>query len=175
MDIISIFLLGICLSIDAISATIVASISSKNTFKITLKCAITFGIFQGIMPLMGYILQSSINSYITSIDHYIAFFLLSIIGINMIRDRNSQVEFKNIFLLGIATSIDAFAVGASLETMNLSIVLSCILIPLTTFCLCFIFGLLARLVSDLGSTSKVVGGIILIIIGIHTLIEHLVN
>ena len=150
--------------------------------------AFFFGAFQLMMPLIGYALIASFVEYINKYSHWIAFVLLLVIGINMIREAlvdseeekeviESVTDFKELFMLAIATSIDALAVGVTFGTMGskleTSIWASVILIGITTFAISlggvFIgnaFG------AKYKSKAEVVGGIILIIIGLKVVIEH---
>lgn len=179
MNLLKIILIGYGLSADAFAASIVASLQSNKSIKTALMCSSIFGLFQGFMPFFGYLLSISFSKYINAIDHYIAFILLLFIGINMIRERNtnndnSEYNFKTIFILGIATSIDAFAVGTTLSIMGMPVIISCIIIAIITFILCLLASFIGAFIGiHHASSSKLIGGIILIIIGIHTLIEHL--
>ena len=150
--------------------------------------AFFFGAFQLMMPLIGYALSASFVEYINKYSHWIAFVLLLVIGVNMIREAlgdseeekeviESVTDFKELFMLAIATSIDALAVGVTFGTMGskleTSIWASVILIGITTFAISlggvFIgnaFG------AKYKSKAEVVGGIILIIIGLKVVIEH---
>lgn len=177
MNIIKIILIGYSLSADAIAASIVASMQD-NRLKTSIICSLTFGVFQAIMPLLGYFLSSYFKNYLNSIDHYIAAFLLLIIGINMIKEYNSndiknEYNMKTIIVLGFATSIDAFAIGYTLTLIDIPIIISALIIGLITFSLCLIATFLGRKIgSSHAGMSKIIGGMILIIMGIHTLIEH---
>lgn len=177
MNIIKIILIGYSLSADAIAASIVASMQD-NRMKTSIMCSLTFGAFQALMPLLGYFLSNCFSNYLNSIDHYIAFFLLLIIGINMIKEYNSsdvknEYNMKTIIVLGFATSIDAFAIGYTLTLINIPIIISATLIGLITFFLCLIATFIGRKIgASHAGISKIIGGIILIIMGIHTLIEH---
>ena len=179
MSILRIILIGYGLSADAFAASIVASLQSNRSMKTALMCSSIFGLFQGFMPFFGYLLSMNFSKYISCLDHYIAFILLTIIGLNMIKERNkkesnSEYNFKTIFLLGIATSIDAFAVGTTLSIMGVPVILSCVVIAIITFLLCLVASFIGNFIGiHHASSSKLIGGIILIIIGIHTLIEHL--
>ena len=140
-----------------------------------------FGGFQALMPLIGYILGKQFEHLITSIDHWIAFILLAVIGANMIKESRSKADnlndlftFKAMFPLAIATSIDALAVGISLAFLGVDIISSVIFIGITTFILSAVgvwignaFG------SKYKSPAEMVGGIVLIIIGLKILFEHL--
>ena len=147
-----------------------------------LKIGTWFGMFQGLMPLIGYILSYKFEYLIVTINHYIAFFLLSLIGINMIIESRSKeqdkfdnsLSIKTMLLLSIATSIDALAVGISFAFLKVNIIYSVTTIALVTFILSSIGVFLGNLFGDKYKTKAVLaGGIILIIIGLKILIEHL--
>jgi putative Mn2+ efflux pump MntP len=140
-----------------------------------------FGGFQFLMPVIGWLLGSRFENLITSIDHWIAFVLLCGIGLGMIKESRGEAEkldddfgFKTMLLLAVATSIDALAVGISFAFLSVDIIPASILIGCTTFVLsaigCYIghaFG------TKYKSGAELVGGIILILIGVKTLLEHL--
>ena len=141
-----------------------------------------FGIFQGGMPVIGYLLGTSFETLVTKIDHWIAFGLLSIIGINMIKEAfecccenaNDKVNFKTMIVLAIATSIDALAIGITFAFLKTNITLASILIGVITFMLSLIG---VKIGNKFGNKyqkkAQVFGGIVLIFIGIKILIEHL--
>ncbi len=145
-----------------------------------------FGLAQALMPVMGYLLGSSFKEYIVSIDHWVAFILLSFIGINMIRESFTNEEeecnstdsfsFKELFPLAIATSIDALAVGITFAFLSVNIILAAVLIGITTFTLC-IFGtkLGGKLGDKFKNNAERAGGAVLIIIGSRILITHLLG
>ena len=141
-----------------------------------------FGSFQALMPLIGYLLGSRFEKYITRIDHWIAFILLALIGINMIKEAFSKEEekasstmyFKEMFLLAVATSIDALAVGITFAFLRVDILPAVSLIGITTFLLSIagvkagnLFG------SRYKSKAELAGGILLILMGTKILLEHL--
>lgn len=188
MGLIDILLIGVGLSMDAFAVSICKGLKMKV---IDLKrCFIIagfFGVFQAIMPLIGYALSVSFVDYINAYSHWVAFVLLAIIGANMIResvgdeeeieDGKAKVGINELFGLAIATSLDALAVGVTFGTMGdklqLSIWLSVILIGMTTFIISFggvfignIFG------AKYKTKAEIAGGIILILIGIKVVIEH---
>jgi putative Mn2+ efflux pump MntP len=186
MGLIDIFLIGVGLSMDAFAVAICKGlkmkvIDSKQCFII----ALFFGTFQTIMPLIGYSLSVSFVEYMNAYSHWIAFGLLLIIGANMIREsvgeeqdeEDTKINIKELFMLAIATSIDALAVGVSFGTMGdnlrLSIGFSVVLIGCTTFVISVagvfignIFGAKYR------TKAEIAGGIILILIGIKVVLEH---
>ena len=153
MSFLNIFLTGFALSMDAFAVSVTKGITLKNiNSKIAFKIAFSFGFFQGIMPFIGWFLGIRFESYIKSIDHWIAFFLLSFIGLKMILEavESNRIDFKNesekdtymksistidnkeILILSIATSIDALAVGVSFAFLSISIFPVCFSIFLIT-------------------------------------------
>ena len=182
MGVLEIFLIGVGLSMDAFAVSICKGLSTRFLkLKHMLICGGYFGLFQGLMPLIGYILGVQFKDKIESIDHWIAFILLFLIGINMIKeafenDENCDPDFsfKTMLPLAIATSIDALAVGITFAFLNVNIWLAIIIIASTTFTLSMIgvkighaFGMRYK------SKAEIVGGIILILIGLKILLEHL--
>ena len=154
--------------------------------KITVKKAavvgIWFGGFQALMPALGYLLGSQFKNSITAIDHWIAFILLGIIGGNMIREacsgecekENDSLDIKTMFLLAVATSIDALAVGITFAFLKVNIAAAVSFIGVTTFVISAagvkignIFG------TKYKSKAELAGGIILILLGLKILLEHL--
>ncbi len=196
MTLINIVLIAIGLSMDAFAVSICKGLAMKKiTLKKSLIVGAWFGAFQGLMPAIGYLLGIRFEEYITSIDHWIAFVLLGIIGGNMIKEALSKEEeetsdslaIKEMLMMAIATSIDALAVGitfaflqeeriegAGLLQQNLSILPAVLVIGFITFSLsCLgvkignIFGLKYK------SKAELLGGVILILIGTKILLEHL--
>lgn len=183
MSLFEIFLVGIGLSMDAFAVSVCKGLSVKKlSIKHELIVGLYFGGFQAFMPLLGYGLGVSFRKQIESFDHWIAFILLVLIGINMIREAISGEEedvcpcfsFKNMMLLGIATSIDALAVGVTFAFLGIEIYSSIAIIGLTTFIISIagvkignVFG------SRYKSKAEVVGGAILILLGFKILLEHL--
>lgn len=188
MDFLSLFLIAVGLSMDAFSVSICKGLSLG---KAPLgKCAIVglwFGGFQALMPIIGYFLGISFRSAIESFDHWIAFALLALIGINMIREALGKEEeaegcaecdkkalsARSMFPLAVATSIDALAVGVGFAFLNVDIWSSVCCIGITTFVLSVVG---VKLGSHFGSRYKskaeLAGGIILIAIGLKILLEH---
>ena len=193
MNFIALVFTGFALSMDAFAVSITKGMTIKNLKKSTgLKIALAFGLFQGAMPLIGWILGISFESYIKSIDHWIAFILLGFIGFNMIKgfveerkeSNKSEKEFsvtsdidnlsnKEIIMLAIATSIDALAVGVSFAFLRVSIIPAALIICIITFILCAIGVFVGNKVGDIfNGYAELVGGIILILIGFNILNEH---
>lgn len=185
MSIFSVFMIAIGLSMDACAVSIAKGMTLKkeHLLRYALILGFVFGLFQGAMPLIGWWAGSYFKDFITSIDHWIAFGLLSIIGINMIKEalygdeeqtNDSSLTFKSIIILAIATSIDALAVGISFAFLQVDIVSAVLMIGLTTFVLCVIAVYIGNRLGDLlEKYAGILGGIILIVIGIKILIEHL--
>lgn len=183
MGFIEILLTGIGLSMDACATSICKGLSMKKfDTKKGLIIALYFGVFQGLMPVIGYILGNSFESLITQIDHWIAFVLLSTIGAKMLFDAlsnnnessNDLVDFKTMLPLAIATSIDALAVGITLSFLKVNIFISSLIIGITTFILSFIGVKLGhKFGTKYEKKAQVLGGLILIFIGIKILLEHL--
>ncbi len=183
MNIISIIIIAIGLSMDsfAVSVTNGLIIRDLNAKRI-LTISFSLTIFQALMPLIGWFAGIGIEKYINEFGHWIAFSLLSFIGLKMIYDglkKNEIVkdnELKILTLIGqsFATSIDAFVVGVSFALLNLSIVIPMLIIGLITFIVSIIGLLLGKyLVERIGKKVEIFGGIVLIGIGIKILIEHL--
>lgn len=142
MSIWEILLLGVGLSMDAFAVSICKGLSVKKVKWQHLLCVgAYFGIFQALMPTLGYFLGTTFSNLIDQFDHWVAFILLAIIGVNMVREALSKDEdetnddfgFKTMLLLAIATSIDALAVGVTFALEGTDIALAACLIGLTTF------------------------------------------
>lgn len=187
MSFVSILLTAFALSMDAFAVSVTKGITLKSiNMKVAFKIALFFGLFQGVMPFLGWALGIRFESYITSIDHWIAFFLLSFIGLKMIfdaREKNSEVTYdtrgeynlnnKELIILSIATSIDALAIGVSFAFLNIDILPVCLSIGIITFLMCFIGVLIGKKIGSVfKSYAQIVGGIILILIGLNILNEH---
>lgn len=183
---------GISLSMDAFAVAICKGISlGKAKMGDAVKVGLYFGIFQGLMPLIGYFLANSFREYIEAYDHWIAFFLLLFIGGKMIYESFGEEEddscccisFKNMIVLAIATSIDALAVGIAFscdgmelygEGILLGIFASCALIALTTFILSTLGVKIGKLLENkFKSRAELAGGIVLVLLGSKILYEHL--
>lgn len=181
---IQIFLIALSLAMDAFAVSVSTGIAvpgfgPKQAARIGLWC----GAFQFGMPLIGWFLGSSVRSYIQAVDHWIAFGLLALIGGNMIleavrgggEEALTELSVKRLFLLALATSIDALAVGVTLafET-NVNILLSATIIGLVAFALAMIGGLLGRRLGELFQRrATLLGGLVLVGIGLKILFEHL--
>ena len=184
MGILELFLLAVGLSMDAFAVSICKGLSC-NKLKPSnyVVIGVWFGGFQALMPTIGYFLGSAFKKYINSFDHWIAFGLLVLIGINMIREAFSPEEdasgdsfaFVSMLILAVATSIDALAVGVTFALLpDVNIVAAVSFIGATTFIISAI-GLKVGNMFGLRYKNKAVvaGGIILILIGLKILLEHL--
>lgn len=183
MNFIALIFTGFALSMDAFAVSITKGMTIKNLKKSTaLKMALAFGLFQGGMPLLGWILGISFKNYIEAIDHWIAFILLVFIGINMLKEAfgnnpdncNDSVDLKTMIVLAIATSIDALAVGITFAFLKTNIVLASLVIGIITFVVCIIGVKIGNKFGDkYERNAETVGGLILIFMGIKILFEHL--
>ena len=183
MTFIELLLIAIGLSMDAFSVSICKGLTTKRfSWRMALICGLWFGGFQVLMPIIGYYLGAQFQEMIEAYDHWIAFGLLFLIGANMIREavwgkeeqQDGSLGFKTMFLLAIATSIDALAVGVSFACIQVKLWSSVIIIGLTTF----LFSVLGVKIGNVfGSkyekSAGIIGGIILILIGLKILLEHL--
>ena len=186
MTFFELFLIGIGLSMDAFAVSICKGLSmQKIDKKYTLCIGLFFGGFQALMPLTGYLLGSRFSGYIERFDHWIAFVLLAMIGFNMIKESREEEEeeekpyaginFKELLILAVATSIDALAVGITFALLpDVNVPLAVCLIGITTF-VCSAAGLKVGNLFGLKYKAKaeLAGGIILILIGLKILLEHL--
>lgn len=182
MGFFSLFLLAVGLSMDAFAVSICKGLAMKRmNYRNAVKAGLFFGIFQAVMPLIGFFLGSRFQSLITEIDHWIAFLLLFFIGGNMIREafgqeeqQNDSFDFKTMFVLAVATSIDALAVGITFAFLNTNILPAVTLIGCTTFLFSF-FGVKIGNVfgSKYEKKAEMTGGAILILIAFKILFEHL--
>ena len=184
MTLIELFVLAVGLSMDAMAVSICKGLSvSKAEKKQMLTVGLYFGGFQALMPLLGYWLGVNFQSFVESIDHWIAFILLGIIGLNMIKESregeidelDAQFGPASMLPLAIATSIDALAVGISLAMAgNVNIFAAVALIGVTTFAFS---ALGVRIGNAFGSRfekkAQLCGGVILILLGVKILLEHL--
>ena len=185
MGFLELFILAVGLSMDAFAVSVCKGLAMKKASRrAQLCCGAWFGGFQALMPLIGYFLGTLFLDAISAIDHWIAFGLLVLIGVNMLREAmgseeeeaaDADLSVKTMFILAVATSIDALAVGISLAMAGVgSILLAVLLIGVTTFVLSVIG---VRVGNVFGSRyekrAETVGGVILILLGVKILLEHL--
>lgn len=182
----ALFLLAIGLSMDAFAVSICKGLASPRAgLRQMATCGIWFGGFQALMPLIGFFLGTLFATAIEAVDHWIAFALLTLIGANMLREAFSKEEqstegngdfgVRTMFVMAVATSIDALAVGVSMAlTGGVNIWLAIALIGATTFLTSALGVRIGKAVgSRLEKKAEIAGGVILILLGIHILLEHL--
>lgn len=187
MDLITLLSISVALSMDAFSVSICKGLATKKfSVKTALLCGLWFGGFQALMPVIGFFLGVQFEHLIANIDHWIAFGLLLIIGVNMIREAFSEKDddecdescgctgFKTMLMLAIATSIDALAVGVTFAFLKVNIWKSVAIIGITTFLFSFVGVKIGNIFgSRYSKAAEITGGVILIILGIKILLEHL--
>lgn len=183
MSVIELLLLAIGLSMDAFAVAVCKGLAmDKITLKKSAIVGAWFGGFQALMPLTGFLLGVGFKDYIVAIDHWIAFVLLSLIGLNMIKEalskdddkEDSSLAFKAMLVLAVATSIDALAVGVTFAFLQVNIIFAICFIGITTFIISVcgvkignVFGVRYK------SKAELAGGVILILLGVKILLEHL--
>ncbi len=179
-------LLAIGLSMDAFAVSICKGLAMKKaTLKSELTCGIWFGGFQALMPLIGFFLGTLFAEAIEAVDHWVAFVLLALIGANMLKeafgecdecgDNGADLSVKTMFVMAVATSIDALAVGISLAMAgDVNIFIA---IGLIGLCTCFLSACGVKIGNVFGSRfekkAQLAGGVILILLGLKILLEHL--
>lgn len=185
MSILELFLIAVGLSMDAFAVSVCKGLATRQ-----LRCrhyliiGAWFGGFQALMPSLGYLLGSTFESYITAIDHWVAFVLLCLIGGSMVKEArsddeeagadNSSFAFKTMLLLAVATSIDALAVGVSFAFLSVNIGAAVSFIGVITFVLSMVGVKVGSLFgAKYKSKAELAGGIILILMGLKILLEHL--
>ena len=183
MSTLEVLIISIGLAMDAFAVSVCKGLSMKKfLIKNAIIIALYFGIFQAGMPVIGYFLGTAFSGFVEKIDHWIAFILLAIIGLNMIKEsrddevekRNDKIDFKTMIILAIATSIDALTVGVTFAFFNVNLIFSIICIGIITFVLSIIGVLLGVKFGDkFQNKAELLGGIILILMGLKILLEHL--
>ena len=186
MSFIELFLLGVALAMDAFAVSVCKGmVMIKPKIGNAAVIALFFGGFQALMPFLGWLLGKQFEGAIKAYDHWIAFCLLAFIGGKMIYDvvkhkdettkYNDKLDIKELFLLAIATSIDALAVGVSLAFLDVSLVTAVSTIGVTTFIITFCGVYIGAKTGELlKDKAQIAGGAVLILIGIKILAEHLV-
>lgn len=185
---IELFLLGIGLAMDAFAVSVCKGLGMRRlNKKQTLIIGLYFGGFQALMPLIGWLLGSQFQKYITSIDHWIAFILLGFIGgkmmIEAIREWNEEetvdvidapLDHKNMLVLAVSTSIDALAVGITFAFLDTPIIEAITIIGITTMIISIIGVVVGNFFgSRYKSKAEFIGGLILVLLGLKILLEHL--
>ncbi len=183
MDILAMIFIAVGLSMDSFAVSVVNGFCiEKLRIKKMLLIAVSFMVFQSLMPVLGWFAGSTIESYIRNIDHWIAFALLLYLGIRMVysgsnntvQRSSGDIRFPEILTQSFATSIDALAVGLSLAVLKVHILLPVVIIGVTTF----IFSVAGLIIGKYSGkrfkrSSEIIGGVILILIGVKILVEHL--
>ena len=183
MGIGELIVLSLGLGMDAFAVSICKGLSMKKmNWKKALIIGLYFGVFQAVMPTIGFFLGTTFERFITNIDHWIAFILLVGIGINMIKEafdeesenRNDNVDIKTMLVLSIATSIDALAIGITFACLKMHILIPVITIGVTTFIISVIGVKIGNRFGDkYEKKAETMGGVILILLGTKILLEHL--
>ena len=185
MEVITIFIIAIGLCFDSFAVSVSSGLAMRDiTFLKALRIAFFLALFQGGMPVLGWILGYEVKDYISEYDHWIAFTLLSIVGVKMIiesfkKDESCRINPLNIYFLltiSVATSIDALVVGVSfaLISINTPILLIGFIIGSVTFIVAMLGILFGKKTgAKYGKRMEVLGGVILIGIGLKILLEHL--
>ena len=184
MSIIEIALIGVGLAMDAFAVSICKGLAVRRmNYKKAIIIAAFFGVFQALMPALGYVLGTTFANKIAAIDHWIAFILLALIGANMIKEalssdddecQDDSLRLGDLIMLSIATSIDALAVGITFAFFNVSLLLSVSMIGIITFIICVIGVKVGNVFGEkYKSKAELAGGLILIVMGAKILIDHL--
>ena len=188
MGLIELLIIAIGLSMDAFAVSIGKGLSVKKLkLSHALSVGLWFGGFQALMPLLGYLLGSTFAEIVSAFDHWIAFALLLLIGINMIKEslekdddecdcnkkQKNSFAFLTMFTLAVATSIDALAIGITFAFLKVAIIPAIITIGITTF----LFSVAGLKIGNIfgckyKSKAEMFGGVVLILIGLKILIEH---
>ncbi len=183
MSLLTLFITAVGLSMDAFAVSVCKGLSMKKlSWKKAVIIGLWFGGFQALMPTLGYLLGTRFKGYVNAIDHWIAFVLLALIGVSMVREArspekdetNDSTDLKTMFLLAVATSIDALAVGVTYAFLQVRILPAVSFIGIITLILSIVgvkignmFGLKYK------AKAEIFGGIILILMGLKILLEHL--
>ena len=185
MGLVELILVAVGLAMDAFAVAICKGLGMRRfQMKSALIIALFFGAFQGLMPVIGWVLGSQLEQYITSFDHWIVFVLLAIIGGKMIKEsfehddccgcETFELKIKELLVLSLATSIDAMAAGISLAMDGANIWLNAACIGITT---CVLSAIGVKVGNVFGSRfekkAQISGGVILILLGLKILLEHL--
>lgn len=185
MGILELSLIGIGLAMDAFAVSICKGLNMRKiNYVHGLITAMFFGVFQAVMPLIGFFLGRQFSTYITTVDHWITFILLAFIGGKMIYEAFSEneecetcsagLDIKELLLMAVATSIDALAVGVTFAFLDVSIFSSVLIIGVITFVISFIGVIIGNIFgSKYKEKAEVFGGVILILIGLKILLEAL--
>ncbi len=194
MNVIELLLLAVGLAMDAFAVSICKGLSSRASYiKTGLLCGVWFGVFQALMPFLGWLLASTVAKYIEGIAPYVAFAILAFLGIKMIvearhsrgcyceesveeKAKNASLSARVMFTFAIATSIDALATGITFAAMNARIGIAIAFIGVVTFLFSFVGAAIGARVGERCKTgAEIAGGIIIFLIGLKILVEHLIS
>lgn len=176
---VAVLLLALALAMDAFAVALTQGARFRPTLRGTAAIAGTFGLFQGVMPLIGWGIGAVALAYVAAVDHWIAFALLAFLGVRMLgghvgeNEASHALTGKALLVAGVATSIDALAAGMTLPTLDVAPLVAGLVIGLVTLVLSGVGVLLGRMAGDrLGVWAERLGGVILIALGVKIVAEH---
>ncbi len=186
MQFVNISAIAVALAMDAFAVSIATGVSLKDvSFRQTFRMSWHFGLFQAMMPVIGWSVGLSIRAYIERYDHWVAFVLLAFVGINMIREafqhdkgeeqKKDPTKGMALVILSVATSIDALAVGLSISILNVSIWTPALIIGIVAGIFSIVGLQIGKRISSatrFGRYAGAIGGIVLLAIGFKILHEH---
>lgn len=182
MDLASVVLIAIGLAMDAMAVSVCKGLSLKNpSLRDIAIVGLWFGVFQALMPVIGFFLGSAMYDLISEFDHWIAFILLALIGLNMVREGlsgedesiDSDVGVRAMLPLAVATSIDALAVGITFAMTEGTILVPALIIGAITFVISAVGVKAGSYVGTrFGSVAEIIGGVILVLMGLRILLDH---
>lgn len=184
MDIVELILMAVALAMDALAVSVCKGMTVKRlTVRYSLRTGLYFGGFQMLMPIVGYFIGRTFAGVVGIFAPWVVFAILTALGINMLvgifkedKEHTDDFSHKTMFILAIATSIDALAIGVSLSVMHTGIWINAAIIGMITFAITSVGVVLGnRFGNLLGSKAELIGGFILIGVGLRVLIEHLVT
>lgn len=182
MDLITLLLIAVALALDCFAVALTAGIRGGQRIRSATRIALAFGAFQAGMPVLGWLAGRAVVDSISGLDSWVAFALLAIVGLRMIRGgvipaphrSTISLDTPSLLILAVATSIDALAVGVSFALLDTGIIVPCLIIGLSTFGISFFGAVLGGVAAERwGKTMEALGGVMLIGIGIQILIMHL--
>jgi manganese efflux pump family protein len=185
MEFFAVFFLAVGLAMDCFAVSLGIGTSEHiHGLRPALRLAFHFGLFQAMMPVIGWLAGRSVEPLISGFDHWLALALLSLVGVRMIRSGLSNEEVgtlsvdpsrgRTLVMLSVATSIDALAVGLSLAALKVDIIYPSVVIGVVTLALSLLALRLGRTLGErLGNRMEIVGGLILIAIGVRVVLSHL--
>ncbi len=182
MSLIEIILLSVGVAMDAFAVSVCKGMTSYKKLKTAFACGTWFSCFQTIMPAIGFFIGVLFSDFIEKFDHWIVFLLLLYLGFNMIKESLSKtskmplkndISIKNMFILSLATSIDALAIGITLAIVKANILLVMLFICIITFAFCFLGVIIGNKFGEKNKKlASVFGGLILIGLGLKIVLEH---